>query len=551
MRGLVALRGRNHRELLRSFRWRVPERLNMGVACTDAQPARRVALMHVTAAGIQRLTFGELARLSNRMANALLGLGLAAGDRVAVILPQAPETAIAHLGAYKAGLIAVPLSSLFGPDALHFRLHDSGARAVVTDDATLQRLEPVLDQLPDLETVLLVDGGGAAGRTRSLARALAAAADRFATAGSAAEDPALIIYTSGTTGPPKGVLHAHRVLVGQAPGFRLAHERLPQAGDLMWTPADWAWIGGLVNTALLAWAHGVPMVSAPHRGFDPEWALDLMAQHPVRNTFLPTTALRMLGGHRVPAGVRLRSLVAGGEAQEPELVETTRSAFGLFMNESYGQTEADFLVGHGASAWPPRAGAMGRPYPGHEVELQVDDGSRVAPGEVGEVVVRGPDPTFLLEYWRRPDATAAKFRGDWLRTGDLARQDDAGYLWFESRADDIIKSAGYRIGPGEVEECLLRHPAVAAAAVIGAPDRVRGQVIRACLVLRPGFAAGGGLEAELQAHVGARLAAFQYPRQFEFRHELPLTSSGKVDRNELRRQASAAVRGLDEGSIGR
>jgi acetyl-CoA synthetase len=194
---------------------------------------------------------------------------------------------------------------------------------------------------------------------------------------------------------------------------------------------------------------------------------------------------------------------------------------------------------------------MGLAYPGHEVGLQADDGSPVAPGDLGEIVVRGPDPTFLLEYWRRPEATATKFREEWLRTGDLARRDEEGYLWFESRADDVIKSAGYRIGPGEVEECLLRHPAVAAAAVVGAPDAVRGQVVRACLVLRPGFAPGAALEAELQAHVRARLAAYQYPRQLEFLAELPLTSSGKVDRRELRRRASAAVPGLEEESIGR
>jgi acetyl-CoA synthetase len=550
VRGLVALRGRNQRELARNFHWKVPERLNIGVACTDAQPARRVALVHVGPDGTRRLTFGELARQSNRMANALVGLGLVAGDRVAVILPQAPDTAVAHLGAYKAGMIAVPLSTLFGPDGLLFRLHDSGARAVVTDAATLQRLEPVLDQLPELGHMLLVDAGGRTGRARSLAATLAAAGEGFA-ADTLAEDPALIIYTSGTTGPPKGVLHAHRVLIGQSPGFRLAHERLPAPGDLMWTPADWAWIGGLVNTALLAWAHGVPMVSAPRRGFDPEWALHLMDRQPIRNTFLPTTALRMLRGHAVPQGVRLRSLMSGGEAQEADLVEATRAAFGLHTNEAYGQTEADFLVGHCASAWPPRPGAMGLAYPGHEVELQAEDGGPVTPGDLGELVVRGPDPTFLLEYWRRPDATAAKFRGEWLRTGDLARQDAAGYLWFEGRADDVIKSSGYRIGPGEVEECLLRHPAVAAAAVVGAPDPVRGQVVRAYLVLRPGHRAGADLEAELQAEVRSGLGAYQYPRQFEFLAALPLTSSGKVDRRQLRQMAASAVTGLEEGSIGR
>jgi acetyl-CoA synthetase len=529
----VALRGRTYGELVARFRWPVIERLNLGVACADLQPPGRVALVHVTSDRVEHLTFGDLARRSNRMANALGGLGLRRGDRVAVILPQAPETAVAHLGIYKAGMIAVPLSSLFGPDALRYRLLDSGARAAVTNAETHQRLEPLLDELPELETVLLVDGGGR-GRARSFAATLEAASESMSAVDTRADDPALIIYTSGTTGPPKGVLHAHRVVVGQTPGFRLAHERLPRPGDLMWTPADWAWIGGLVNTLLLAWYHGVPMVSAPHRGFDPEWALALLAREAIRNTFLPTTALRMMVQHRVPSGVRLRSLMSGGEAQEPALIEAARRAFGLTTNEAYGQTEADFLVGQCVSVWPVRPGSMGRAHPGHDVRLQSEAGGPVAAGEVGEVVVRGPDPTLLLEYWNQPDATAAKFRGPWLRTGDLARLDEAGYFWFESRADDVIKSAGYRIGPGEVEECLLQHPAVAAVAVIGAPDPVRGQVVKACVVLRAGHPPGRELEAALREHVKGRLAAYQYPRLVEFMDALPMTSSGKVDRRELR-----------------
>ena len=502
------------------FRWEVPARLNIGVLCSDAQPARRLALIHLSDGGRRTLTFGELARQSNRMANVYADLGLRPGDRVAVVLPQGPETAIAHVGAYKAGLIAMPLATRFGVDALRFRLSDSGARVAITDRETATRLESA-----SLERVVLVE---------ELDSLLGAASERFRSVDSSAEDPVLLIYTSGTTGPPKGVLHAHRVLIGQAPGFRLAHELLPQPGDLMWTPADWAWIGGLVNTLLLTWAHGVPMVSAPRRTFDPEWALDLMAREGVRNVFMPTTALRMLRGFRVPRALRLRSLMSGGEAQELELVEATRSAFGLPTNESYGQTEADFVIGHCASRWPPRPGSMGLPYPGHEVALQDEEGGSVADGEVGEVVVRGPDPTFLLEYWRRPDATAAKFRGAWLRTGDLARRDQDGYFWFESRADDVIKSAGYRIGPSEVEECLLRHPAVAGAAVIGVPDPVRGQAVKAFLMLRPGFSPSPGLEDSLRQLVKSRLAAYQQPRLFEFLDELPLTTSGKVDRGRLR-----------------
>jgi len=538
----VALRGRTYSELVARFRWPVIPRLNLGVACVDVQPPRRLALIHVTSDRVERFSFGDLSRRSNRMANALNGLGLHRGDRVAVILPQGPETAIAHLGIYKAGMIAVPLSVLFGPDALRYRLSDSGARAAITDAETYQRLEPLLDELPELETVLLVDGPG------SFAAALEAASDDFTAVDTRAEEPALIIYTSGTTGAPKGVLHAHRVVVGQAPGFRLVHERLPRPGDLVWTPADWAWIGGLVNTLLLAWYHGVPMVSAPRRGFDPEWALALLTRQPIRNTFLPTTALRMMVQHRVPDGVSLRSLMSGGEAQEPALIEAAHRAFGLTTNEAYGQTEADFLIGQCGSAWPIRPGSMGRTYPGHDVRLQSEAGAAVATGEVGEVVVRGPDPTILLGYWNRPEATAAKFRGPWLRTGDLARQDEDGYFWFQSRADDVIKSAGYRIGPGEVEECLLQHPAVAAAVVVAAPDPLRGHVVKACVVLRAGEVPGPELEAALQAHVKARLAAYQYPRLVEFMDALPMTSSGKVDRRELRRRAAES--GVGRGILG-
>ena len=534
----VPLEGGSYEELRRRFRWRVPHRFNIGSACTDAHAPDRLALLHVDGGRTARYTFGDLAALSNRVANLLVGLGLRRGDRVAVVLPQAPETALAHLGAHKAGMIGLPLSTLFGQDALRFRLADSSARVAVTDSDTFQRLEPLLAELPELETVLLVDGGGPTGRVRSLAPLLDVSSDRFTLIETAAEDPAMIIYTSGTTGPPKGVLHAHRVLFGQTPGFRLGHEFLPRPGDLVWTPADWAWIGGLVNTLLLTWFHGVPMVSAPRRGFDPEWALDLLARMEVRNAFLPTTALRMMLQHPVPAGVRLRSILSGGEPQEASLLAATEAAFGVMSNESYGQTEADFTVGQCGSVWPVRPGSMGRAYPGHQVELRSESGEEVEAGEAGEVVVRAPDPTIMLAYWNRPDATAAKFRDGWLRTGDLARMDEDRYLWFEARTDDVIKSAGSRIGPGEIEDCLLRHPDVAQAAVVGAPDPVRGQVVKAYVSLRVGAVPSADLEDSLRGHVRDRLAAYQYPRLIEFVTEFPMTTSGKVDRAALRKRAA-------------
>ena len=534
------LDGGSYTDIYGQFQWRVPEHFNIGTACTDAQPAGRLALLHVPPDGdARRYTFGDLTLLSNRVANMLAGLGLDPGDRVAVVLPQVPETALAHLGAFKAGMVSVPLSALFGAEALRYRLADSAARAVVTNSEGMERVA-ALDGLPDLRWILVVDGEPARdSRVQGFWRLAGDASERHADRHSRADEPCLIIYTSGTTGPPKGVVHSHRVLIGQAPGFRLCHEFTPQRGDLMWTPADWAWIGGLVNTMLLAWVHGVPMIGTPRRGFDPEWALRLLAEHEVRNTFLFTTALRMMLQCKMPSGVRLRSLVTGGEPQDPRLLDAAKAAFGLTFNESYGQTEADFVVGQCASRWPVRPGSMGRAFPGHDVQVIRPDGEPAEPGELAEVMVRAPDPTILLEYWNRPEATRDKFQGSWLRTGDLARVDAEGYFWFESRIDDVIKSAGYRIGPNEIEESLLRHRAVANTAVVGAPDPVRGQVVKAYVQLREGFDPSPEQEAQLKAHVKENLAAYQYPRLIEFVESLPLTSSGKVDRGALRRRASA------------
>lgn len=535
-----AFEGDSYAELRRRFRWDVPDRFNIGTACTDALPPADTALIDLSQPETRRYTFGEVGAITNRVANMLVGLGLERGDRLAVVLPQVPATAFVHVGAYKARMISVPLSSLFGADALRYRLADSGAKLVVTDFDGMQRIA-ALDGVPELRWILVTDGPDAEHdpRVKDFWRLLEDASPRPAEPGNGPDEPCMIIYTSGTTGPPKGVLHGHRVLIGQASGFRLSHELTPQPGDLMWTPADWAWIGGLVNTLLLAWLHGVPMIAAPRRGFDPEWALALLAAQGVRNAFLPTTALRMMLQCEIPRGLRLRAIVTGGEPQEVGLLEATREKFGLTFNESYGQTEADFVIGQCASRWPVRPGSMGLAYPGHEVRVLEADGTPVAPGELGEVMVRAPDPTMLLRYWNREDATRDKFAGPWLRTGDLARQDEDGYFWFEARIDDVIKSAGYRIGPDEIEESLLGHESVANTAVVGAPDPVRGQVVKAYVQLRPGFDASADLEDSLRLHVKSRLAAYQYPRLIEFVESLPLTPTGKVDRGQLRREAAS------------
>ena len=499
-------------EALRAeFRWSLPERYNLGVDVTDAQPAHAPAILVTDGRQLTRtVTFGELAESSNRLANALAALGVRRGDRVGIVLPQRAETAFVHAAVYKLGAVAVPLSTLFGPEALESRLGDCDARVVIGETAPLQRLAGLDIACVDVD--------------RDLPRLLQDASPRFTAADTAPDDPALIIYTSGTTGPPKGALHGHRILFGHLPGFELPHDRFPQDGDLIWTPADWAWIGGLFDVLLPALHHGRPVVAFRAQKFDPEQAYDLIERLAVRNLFVPPTALRMLQQVERPR-LAIRSLASGGESLGAAALAWGREQFGVEINEFYGQTEANLLAGGCSSAWPARPGWLGRPYPGHELRL-ID----------GEICLRAEgDPVVMLGYWNRPEATAEKIRDGWLRTGDIGEQDGDGYLRFVGRTDDVIMSGGYRIGPGEIEECLQRHPSVALAAAIGVPDTLRGEIVKAFVVPAGGAAPSPVLVTELQAFVRERLAAYEYPREIEFVDSLPLTTTGKIRRGELRR----------------
>jgi acetyl-CoA synthetase len=528
----------SYEELARRFRWQVPQRYNIGSDVTDRQRASDLALIFLDEAHLeQRFSFGEIRDLSNRFANVLGAHGLRRGDRLGILLPQTPETAVAHVAAWKAGLISVPLFTLFGEDALEFRLADSGARAIVTDAGGLAKIAGIRDRLGDLQALFAVSGGGegAIDFHAELVRASAS----FKPLDTSCEDPALIIYTSGTTGNPKGALHAHRALLGHLPGVEMPHEFFPQPGDLFWTPADWAWIGGLFDVLMPAWHHGVPVLAYRARKFDPEEAFALMAKYGVRNAFMPPTALklmRQLGEAGPGPGLAPRSIGSGGETLGAELVDWGRAIFGVTINEFYGQTECNLVVSNNASLYPVRAGSMGRAVPGHEVRIVDDQGQPLPTGTNGHIAIRRGDPVMFLEYWRNPTATADKFAGEYLVTGDLGRQDDAGYLWFLGRSDDVITSAGYRIGPGEIEDCLMKHPAVALAAAVGVPDPVRTEVVKAFLVLKPGHAASSELAREIQDFVKTRLAAHEYPRLVEFVDALPMTATGKVMRRELRQR---------------
>ncbi|WP_298256327.1 acyl-CoA synthetase [Bradyrhizobium sp.] len=524
-------------KLCREFRWEIPPRFNIATACCDrhADGTSRLALIYVDEGGSSRhVSFDELADLSRRFANVLKADGLAAGDRVALFLSQSVELPLAHLSAFRAGMVSIPLFALFGEDALEFRLANSGAKAIVTDASGWEKLAKIRHKLPDLKKVYLVGNEAPAG-TKAFWPALKAASADFATVDTAADDPAMIIYTSGTTGNPKGALHAHRVLLGHLPNVEMVHDFFPRTDDVMWTPADWAWIGAIFDVLFPALYHGVPVVGHRARKFDPQAAMQLMADHKIRNVFLPPTALKLMRQAEVKhPGVRLRSIFSGGEALGAELLNWVRATFGIEVHEAYGQTECNLCVGNNARLFPIRPGSMGKATPGFDVRIIDEHGNEVPRGRRGIIGVGQPNPVTMIEYWKNPEATQRKYAGGFLLTGDLGWQDEDGYFWYLSREDDVITTAGYRVGPSEIEDCLLKHPAVAMSAVVGIPDPVRTESIKAWIVLRPGFAASDSLAREIQEFVKVKLAAHEYPRFVQFADSLPMTATGKVLRRELR-----------------
>lgn len=549
--------GQSFEQVRAAFRWEVPEFYNIGVDVCDkwakADPGR-LAIIDVDPAGQARdYSFGDLKEMSDRLANALVrrgvrGIGAAPGDRVGVLLPQRVETAVTHIAVSKLGGISIPLFTLFGPEALLHRLRDSGAKVVVTDAAGVEKLAPLLPQLPDLQTLLCVDGAVAG--AESYAQACAAEPAQFAPLRTRADDPAILIYTSGTTGNPKGALHAHRVLPGHLPGVEISHDFLPQPGDRLWTPADWAWIGGLLDVLMPGLHHGIAVVACRFQKFTARAAAELIVRHGIRNVFLPPTALKMMRADEGIAdlGVDLRSIASGGETLGAELIDWGRKTFGVTINEFYGQTECNMVVSSCAALEPAVPGAMGRAVPGHVVEVvDAETGAVLADGEEGAIAVRAPDPVMFLGYWNNPEATEAKFVGGradgWLLTGDCGMRGPDGRLRFVGRDDDVISSAGYRIGPAEIEDCLIGHPAVRLAGVVGMPDPVRGAVVAAYVVLNDGHAPSEVLAGEIAAHVKTRLAAYEYPRVVRFIDEMPMTTTGKIVRRSLRELAEAEARG--------
>ncbi len=534
-----------YEDLYRDFAWDIPDDFNIGRAVSDDWAARapeRVCLEHFSPDGNHfSMTYRELADRSSSFANALVSLGAKKGDRVALLLPQSFETVIAHVAIYKMGAIALPLALLFGVEALEYRLKTAGASVVVTNAFGLDRIREIRERLPDLSEVISVDGDGHG--ARSFAALVGEHPQVFEVAKTAPHDPALMIFTSGTTGPPKGALHGHQVLAGHIPGMQFAHEGFPQPGDKVWTPSDWAWAGGLLNALLPSLLLGVPVVSSPAQKFDADMAYRIMAEMKVRNGFIPPTALRLLRSVPDPRkkyDLVLRTIGAAGESLGAETHDWVKRTLGITVNEFYGQTECNFVLSSNASLGISRPGAIGRAVPGHRVAIVSEKGEELPIGEAGQIAIRRPDPVMFLGYWNDAEATQRKFAGDWLLTGDIGRQDAEGYVTFFGRDDDVITSSGYRIGPAEIEDCLIGHPAVQLAAAVGKPDSVRTEIVKAYVVLAPGFEASERLALDISEWVKMRLSMHEYPREVEFVSELPLTTTGKVIRRLLRERSASA-----------
>lgn len=534
--------------LYNDFRWHVPDKFNIAEVCCSrwAKDHSRIAIHYEDESGhTSTLTYAALQAEANRLSNVLHKIGVQPGDRIAIILPQRPETAIAHIACYQMGAVAMPMSILFGPDALGYRLENSEAAVAIVDQSAFRNLEEARAEAPCLRHVIAINCDNDA--ALDWHAELAGAEPRFQAVQTRATDPGILIYTSGTTGAPKGALLPHSAIIGNLPGFVASQNWFPQDGDVFWSPADWAWTGGLMDALLPTLYFGKPIVG--YRGrFSADTAFHLLEKYGVTNTFLFPTALKMMmkayPAPRQKFSLRLRAIMSAGEAVGDTVFNWCESALAVTPNEMFGQTEMNYIVGNSAQQWPARPGSMGRPYPGHRVAVIDDEGNPVAPGGTGEVALHRtdihgyPDPVLFIEYWKKSEATRNKYTGEWCRTGDLAMIDEDGYLWYQGRADDVFKAAGYRIGPSEIENCLVKHPSVINAAVIPKPDAERGNLVKAFIVLTPGTlrseTADAALIAELQTHVRGKLAPYEYPKEIEFIDELPMTTTGKVQRRVLR-----------------
>ena len=525
----------SYETLVDGFEWDIPERMNIASEIFDrwGDDRRRIALCVERSDGRRDVwSYWELIRLAKRYANFLVSLGVERGDRVSLVMPQSVEVAALHLAVYAVGATVLPMSSLYGPDSYRHILSNSNTGMIIVAEEYADRIRMVMDDLPDLETVVIFGQPGEG--ERSLYEAGSFPPD-FDPVDTSYLDPAMLLYTSGSTGNPKGALHGHRIIEGYLLTFKLFFNVEFDESTVFYTPSDWAWVGGLLDILLPALVFGHPVV-ADQKRFSAERAFEVIARNGVTHAFLTPTALKMMAQVPDPASrfdLDLKVIASGGESVADELHKWSERDLGAVINEFYGLTEVNHLVGGCEALWPGIPGWMGLPYPGRTVAVLDDDGNPIEPGDIGEIGVRPGDPTQMIEYWGNPEATAGSYRNGWIMTGDQGTIDAQGYIRFLGRDDDMVSSAGYRIGPAEVEESLVRHPQVAEVAVIPSPDPIRGQVVKAMVVLADGCVGGDDLTAELQAQVKTQLAAYKYPRVVEYVESLPKTTTGKLNRKLL------------------
>ncbi|WP_213958024.1 MULTISPECIES: acyl-CoA synthetase [unclassified Variovorax] len=524
-------------EIISGNDWRIPTRLNFAAAVCDrhaiATPEAPAVIFEAEDGKSVRYNFRQLDRAACRVANMLAAYGVKRGDQVMIMQSQSVEAVLTYVACMKMGAVFVPISTMYGEVAISERASAADVCVIVADKENYPKLVNLKAKVESLRAIFLVDGEEAG--AIDFGKKMLEASDEFQTVDTAAEEVAYICYTSGSTGAPKAVMHAHRFLLANIPGFSMLHNNFGQEGDVMWSPADWSWGAGIIAVLLPTLWHGKPIVACrPKSRFDAEHAFALMSRHGVRNAFLIPTMLRMLQQVRKKPSVKLRSFFSGGEMITQELVDWSSHEFGVLPNEGYGQTECNMVLAHLPQLISPRYGSLGKPFPGMTVMLQNADGSPTPVGEIGEITVRAPSPLMLLDYWKNPQATAEKMRGGWFHSNDLARVDEEGYFWFAGRNDDVIKTSGYRVGSAEIESCLTSHPEVAAAVAIGVPDALRGQIIKAFVIPRDEALAGEALKASLKSYVAEGHAKHFVPSEIEFVDSLPVTTSGKVERRTLR-----------------
>ena len=537
----------NYDHLYNTFNLKIPPKFNIASATIDKfANTNRIALKNLKYNGeFENLSFRFIQKKSNQLANALDNLNLNKNDRVGIILGQCPETLISHISCFKSGKISIPLFNLFGIDALKFRLIDSSASAVICDKHGLEKLMKIKHDLPSLKHIICTDKKESDNDILFFDGLLNRSKDEYKNVNTNFEDPALIIYTSGTTGDPKGALLPHRTLLGHIPGVEMPHEFLSSDlsnNDCFWTPADWAWIGGLFDVLLPSLYFGIPVISFRSSKFDPEFTFDLMEKFEVKNTFLPPTSLKMMKSFNLYKSrdkLHLRTVGSGGEALGEELLNWGKEILNVGINEFYGQTECNLTVSNNGLIMKQKLGSIGRPVPGHKVKLMKDDGTFISKSDdEGEIVVQSNSPSIFSGYWNNDKETQKKIIDGWLHTGDYATVDDEGYFYFKGRKDDLINSSGYRIGPTEIENTILSLQEVEMVAVVGVPDKLRGEIIKAVIVPREKSLLKNkneNLKDKIKEHVKQNLAAHEYPRLIEFVKELPLTTTGKIKRNLIRK----------------